>query len=307
MKTFRLLPFLLLAVSFTACSSDSGSVENQPEPPVPPVKEQLRINIRTAVEAVTRATDYAFEQGDQIGLFVVNHKADGSAQTLKLTGNHVDNMRFTYNNGAWNPDTPIYWSDNKTSADFYLYYPYTAGLSTVTAVPFSPQADQRTEAAYKQGDFMTGSAPSIAPTDKAVSINARHVMSKMLIVLAPGNGFTKESLSKASISVKIRNVKLQSTVDIATGTVTATGNATDVLPLLTDEGYTALLPPQAVAGGNLITVTVDGRDYNLSKAFTFKGSTRHKFTVTLSKVSNGVNVNITKWEDDGVDYGGTAE
>ena len=29
--------------------------------------------------------------------------------------------------------------------------------------------------------------------------------------------------------------------------------------------------------------------------------------ISLSKTSNGVNVNITKWEDDGNDYGGTAE
>jgi hypothetical protein len=57
-------------------------------------------------------------------------------------------------------------------------------------------------------------------------------------------------------------------------------------------------------------VNVDGRDYQLKKAanFTaFEAGKKHKFTVTLSKTSNGVNVNITKWEDDGIDYGGTAE
>lgn len=40
---------------------------------------------------------------------------------------------------------------------------------------------------------------------------------------------------------------------------------------------------------------------------TLEAGKKHKFTVTLSKTSNGVNVNITKWEDDGIDYGGTAE
>ena len=34
---------------------------------------------------------------------------------------------------------------------------------------------------------------------------------------------------------------------------------------------------------------------------------RHKFTVTLSKTSNGINVTIGQWEDDGTDNGGTAE
>ena len=64
-----------------------------------------------------------------------------------------------------------------------------------------------------------------------------------------------------------------------------------------------------VAEGKQI-VNVDGKDYQLKKAdnFTvFEAGKKHQFTVTLSKTSNGVNVNITKWEDDGIDYGGTAE
>ena len=60
----------------------------------------------------------------------------------------------------------------------------------------------------------------------------------------------------------------------------------------------------------IITVNVDGRDFNLPKSSqfsAFEAGKEHKFTVTLSKTSNGVNVNINKWEDDGIDYGGTAE
>lgn len=87
--------------------------------------------------------------------------------------------------------------------------------------------------------------------------------------------------------------------------------AADLTPLK-EEGnnYKALIVPQAAGEGVLITVNVDGRDYQLKKAanFTaFEAGKKHKFTVTLSKTSNGVNVNITKWEDDGIDYGGTAE
>ena len=87
--------------------------------------------------------------------------------------------------------------------------------------------------------------------------------------------------------------------------------STDLIPLK-EEGnsYKALIIPQAVGEGNLITVNVDGRDFNLpksSKFSAFEAGRMHKFTVTLSKTSNGVNVNISKWEDDGIDYGGTAE
>lgn len=316
MKTSKTCLQMLLAISMCACSSGGDSGEPDTPDPTPPTQKQLKINLNTTVEkpgstaddsrSATRVTDYAFEQGDRAGLYVVNRKVDGSAAALAVQGNHVDNMRFTYN-GTWTPDTPIYWSNDTTHADFYLYYPYTAELATISAVPFNLKADQSTKAAYKSCDVLTGTAMDIAPTDQTVTINARHIMSKIQIILVAGNGFTEESLSKSAISVKINNIKLQSTVNIATGEVTATGSATTLTPLKTEEGYTALLPPQSVAEGNLITITIDGRAFNLSKAFTFKSSTRHKFTVKVSKTSNGMNVDITKWEDDGTDNGGTAE
>ena len=56
-----------------------------------------------------------------------------------------------------------------------------------------------------------------------------------------------------------------------------------------------------------ITVNVGGKDYNLKKAFTFVSGKCHKFTVTVSKTRNGINVNIDGWETDGTDNGGVAE
>lgn len=298
---------LSLGLLLCACSSDNAGNE-VPEIPNPPVSpKQLPIVIDASVNGLsdTRATDYGFEAGDRIGLYVVN-RTDGAAGKLQATGNHVDNMAFTYN-GTWTPATPIYWTDDKTHADFYLYYPYTASISNVEAMPFNVAADQSAESAYKASDLMRGTAQDVAPTDQAVSIATKHLMSQIAINLAAGNGFTEESLAAAAISVKINGVKTQATVNLATAAVTATGTATTVTPLYKDGSYKALIVPQEVAEGNLITVTADGRDFNLRKAFTFEGGKRHKFTVTLSKTSNGINVGIDPWEDDGNDNGGTAE
>lgn len=297
---------MLLALVMCACSSDSNNEQKVQDQDSTPKVLPIRISTTVSDISDTRATDFAFEPGDEIGLYVVNHNSDGTAGTLMPQGNYVNNMRFTYS-GTWTPDTPIYWQDNNTHADFYLYYPYTGTVSSVNAMPFSVNADQITEAAYKAGDLIIGSTKDIAPTDQAVSITAKHVMSQMLITLAAGNGFTEESLAQANVAVKINGVKTQSTVNLATATVTATGTATTVTPLKADGNYKALIVPQSVAQGNLITVTVDGRDYNLQKAFSFVSGKRHRFTVTLSKTSNGINVNIGQWEDDGTDNGGTAE
>ena len=297
---------LLMSALLTlgACSGsgdDPSTPGNQPSKP----ESKMPINISMTVDN-TRVTGNSFDNGDKIGLFVVNHNADGSAPSLTLSGNYANNVQYSYN-GTWTPATPLYWKDNTTHADFYLYYPYTASLSSVDAMPFSVKANQSNIVDYKAGDLLIGKSTNIAPSESAVQINAKHMMSMMQVTVAPGNGFTAESLAAAQVSVKINGIKTQATANLSTGAITATGSATTITPLHEDGSYKALIVPQTVGESKLITVNVDGRDYNLTKAFTFESGKCYKSTVTVKKTSNGVNVDITKWEDDGVDYGGTAE
>lgn len=288
-----------------ACSSEGGS-GTDPLQPSPTTKEKLPININTSV--ATRATDEAFEVGDQIGLFVVNREADGTANSLKTLGNHIDNMQFTYD-GIWKAASSIYWKDETTHADFYLYYPYQKYINNVTAVPVQVKADQSDLADYKSSDMLIGKTLNAAPTDQAVEIEAKHMMSQAIITLKAGKGFTDTSLASSLVNVRINGLKSTALVNLSTGEITATGNDTDIIPLKEDCIYKAIIIPQDVKEGNFITINVDGSNYYLarnSKFHAFEKGEKHNFTVTLSKTSSGINVNISQWEDDGIDYGGTA-
>ena len=285
--------FTLMA-AVAAMISCSNNVENVP---TTPETNLLPINISTTL---TRATDSAFEAGDKVGIFVVNEP-----NALAASGNHVDNMGFTYST-KWTPDAPIYWLDQTTKADFYCYYPYAETANT-TAHTFATKADQSTLANYKASEFLWGKVAGVAPTEEAVNITTNHTFSNALVILKPGDGFTEAKLAAATKSVKICGVKTNATINLATGTATATGNATEVTPYLENGQYRALIVPQTTAEGALIVVTVDGVDYTLSRSMTFKANKQHKFTVTLNKVSNGVNVGIGGWESDEEDYGGDAE
>ena len=300
----NLMAYLILPIAITSCSS--GENINDENPVTPPVVTKKEIKISTNVSGITRATDTGFDTNDKCGLYVVNRGTDNSSNTLKATGNHVDNMRFTYS-GTWTPDTPIYWMDNTTHADFHLYFPYQSGISDVNAMSFSVKTDQNSESAYKASELLIGSVKDVAPTESAVVINAKHVLSQMVVNVAAGNGFTTESLAAANVGVTINGTKVSATVDIATSAVSATGDAQSIKPWNTDGAWKALVIPQSVEETNLITVNVDGKDYNLKKAFTFVSGKSHKFTVTVSKTSNGINVNIDGWETDDTDNGGVAE
>ncbi len=305
MKNLYALLVVAAMVVFSACTSSQDEPE-RPKPNEPtPSEEKMVIKIATSI-AESRATDTAFEEGDKVGLYVVNY-ADGTAQELTSSGNHADNVCYTYISGAWVAANEIYWADKETHADFYLYYPYQKTIANVKSVSVKAAADQSTEAAYRAADILVGISKNVAPSQSEVSIVANHVMSQMIIKVAAGNGFTPEALKDAKVSVKVNNIKTAGTLNLATAAVTASGTATSITPWKDGDSYRAIIIPQSVDECSLITVTVDGRDYNLKNAFYFNSGKIHRFTVTLSKTSNGINVNIGNWSDDGVDNGGVAE
>ena len=287
----KLFTVLAAIAAFVSCSKNTEEVVETP------MSDKLPINISTTL---TRATDSAFEVGDKVGIFVVNQP-----NALVASGNHVDNMGFSYST-TWTPDSPIYWLDKTTKADFYCYYPYAENVST-TAHTFATKANQSQLADYKASEFLWGKTAGVTPTEEAVNITTNHTFSNALIILKPGDGFTEATLAAATKSVKICGVKTNASINLTTGVATATGNTTEVTPYLDNGQYRALIVPQTTAEGALVVITVDGVDYTLSRAMTFKANKQHKFTVTINKVSNGVNVGIGGWETDEEDYGGDAE
>lgn len=268
------------------------------------IDDDLEINLSLGMNQ-TKVTDTAFESGDQAGIYVVNHE-DGVPGELASSGNHYDNVRFTLS-GGWNGDQTMYWADKSTKVDFYCYSPY-GNPSDVNAYTFALMADQSIESNYKASDFVWGKAAGVSPTKETVQIETNHIMSSAAIYVKAGDGFTGGTFGSSSVSLKVKNVKTSASIDLSDGTVTATGATADVTPFDAGECYRALIIPQTVASGTeLIEVTVDGVSYVLKKGFTFVSGKRHKFTVTVNKTGNGINIGIRDWEEDEEDNGGSAE
>lgn len=295
----KLLNVTLLALGILAVTTGCDKTK--------PAQAKKEIKISASVDQ-TRALESVFENDDKVGLFVANYN-QGVPTSLLSSGNYADNIRFRYNssNNTWTPQTPIYWPDETTHADLYLYYPYAENLNSVSNFTFTVNADQSTHTNFTNSDFMWGKASNVAPTKEVTTVSLKHLMSRIKITLKPGLGFTQASLAEATIGVKVNNIICGSNINITNGTLSAIGEKTSITPNYENGNYLAVLPPQTVAEGNLISVTVNGRVFNLKSAFTFVGGKSHLFTVTLNKTSNGVNVTINPWEEDGTDNGGVAE
>lgn len=251
--------------------------------------------------------DTAFEDGDMAGLYVVN-RINGKIQSLLPSGNHIDNMRFTYHS-TWTPSQPIYWMDEQTEADFHLYYPYSSEMDNPRYWTVNVPTDQSSEATMLQADVLVGHAYNVAPTSQAVEIKARHMMSRLTITLQASQGMTEEKLREADLKVLVNGLITKATVDIANALVRASGNERhDIRACRTDTlTFTVTAVPQKVAEGPLITIVVNGDRYTLRRAVTLKQGTWHHATVKVGAANGNIGVTIGGWTIDNTDYGGTAQ
>lgn len=289
---------LFTLVAATAIIAACGEKINQT-----PETEKIPVNLSLGID--TRVTDTAFENGDQVGVYMVNY--NGSvAGSLATSGNAYDNVKGTYTN-KWSFEQQLYWKDNETKADFYVYYPY-ASPASISSYMFMTKTDQRVASDYKASDFVWGKLAGVAPTKETIGIITNHKLSNMVINVVPGDGFTAESLAAATVSVQVLNVKTNALVNLATGEVSATGDAGSVLPYKSGDLYKAVIVPQTVSeGSNLVLVTINNVNYTLAKGFTFVSGKQHVFTVSVNKSSTGINIGIDGWVTDDIDNGGSAE
>lgn len=289
MKRTLLLVTAALSIGVLSCKKTPAPT---PEPAKP-----LPINISIPL---TRVTDSAYESGDVVGLFVVN-----GGSTLSASGNHVDNEAFTFDGSTWKAGNDLYWKDGSTPASFYCYYPRIGNVSDISAIPFSVSTDQSAPSGYRASELLWGSRQNVAPTSDVVEITSTHRMSNLLVYITPGNGYSAETLALQDIEITLNNLKVNATLNAANGEVTATGTPADITPYLEADHFRALVPPQSLQDQTLISLKVGDYSFSLKETITLKSNTRHTVTLTVNKVSEGINIGIGDWETDDQDYGGT--
>lgn len=251
--------------------------------------ETAKIPINIAA-SVTKVTDTALETGDAVGIYVVN-----TPSTLSQSGNHADNVKFTYDGSKWVAEKQLYWLDDTTPADFYAYFPYSASAS-VSAHSFSVQQDQSTEAGYKASEFLCGSNKGVSPTPDPVSIITKHILSCLRIELMAGTGWADSDISAASVTVT--GLKTAAKINLADASVSADGSAADIQPLSLGGGvFKAIVVPQTVSDSDLLKVRVGDNDYTLKTSLDIASGKQHKCTLVINRTNEGINIGVDPWED----------
>ena len=274
--------------------------------------------------AVTRVNDGGFCDGDGMGIYIVDYKADIPG-TLQQSGNRADNVCYTYDeaNRKWNSDQDVYWKDNHTHIDVYGYYPY-ANPESIDNYTFNVQRDQYNATAdskmsgYEASDFLWGKLSDVAPTSAALRLLLRHRMSSACVKLLKGEGFTESEWESIDKTVLATNLARKASINMTDGTVKVAGDveSSATIPLQVNDEWRAIVVPQTVpAGTTLFSITIGGAHYKFAKneALTYVSGKMMKFNIRVDKTEgNGkyrltlVSESIAPWENDLQSHDATA-
>lgn len=109
--------------------------------------------VNFSVDIKSRATAENFEVADNIGIYAIECKEDGS-NTLSASGNLADNRKYTYgNNGSFTSEQPIR-ANPENKYNYYAYYPYSDAITSAIGLDFSVSLDQSTHKEFTKSDFL---------------------------------------------------------------------------------------------------------------------------------------------------------
>ena len=323
MNKYRFLLGAWMWLALAGCTKDIDEA-------FAPQSEQLPIQLYGSIDqvATSRVNDDGFCDGDAVGVYVVNFE-NGASGTLQTEGNQADNVKYVFDeaNYKWNPITDVYFRDTYTHVDIIGYYPY-ANPTTVSAYPFEIQKDQSTVAAngllggYEASDFLWGKATDITPTATRINLKFQHRMAGVQVTLVEGTGWDEGEWAQVKKAALVTNTKRKSTIDLATGIISAIGDVptTGIVPSANGDNFRAVVVPQDMAAGTaLLSLTVDGIPYGYKYKvdgayadFEYISGKLHKFTVKVSKKQQGdvifeeLGVSITAWETDHTSHDASA-
>ena len=281
----------LVGILFAACSDHMNNAYEDAESALP-------LSISAAYPSATRASDAGFEDGDQMGVFVLDYR-DGEPRKINDSEAVASNVRFDFNgkDNSWTGVRNVYWKDRVTPADIIGYYPFTGEISDALEMSVSVSNHQDysgtdTEmGGYCKSDILWGKAEKQMPSSGKTNLTLHHMMAGVRITLEKGDGFSSGEWSDADKVVVVTNTVLSGTMNLENGMVTV-GNASteSIIPILNNGDYRAVLIPQNVnAGLSLISISVNGVGYSLVKQndTEYIGGKMHTFTITVDKKPNG--------------------
>ena len=277
----------LSMMTFASCSSD-----NDVSTEAPKSAKETPMTFDVIHPSQTKATATEFENGDKIGVYIA--KTD---MPLEIGGNTLNNEQLTLTSGTWTPNHNLFWDEGTYNA--YAYYPYM-DVTSIEDQPVSVATDQSSPetdgklSGYEASDLLYAKTSNVAASTSPVTLNFKHIMSKLTIRLVKGEDFEGDMPTDAEIF--IHNTVPTATFDISAGIVTrdVKGKKTTIKARQeSDFQFGAIIVPQRLDNRvPLIEVIMKGVSYLFESKFLFKPGVDHLVNLVITDNPEQVKIEV---------------
>ncbi len=221
----------------------------------------------------TRVTGNTFDAGDDI--FVQAYEGDVASQSAT----------YTYGNSIFSSSEPFNPTASQSLSYVAIYpnaeYDFSSGSFT-----FSSQVDQDTYEAYEQSSLLIAEVEATTSEQPALQFGR-----KMANVVYKIEGVESSTIKSMTLSLK-NSVE----IDLAGGTIEATGDVADITAYKDGDYFGFIVAPQDIAKGvTVLTINYAGYNYEwlYSADHTLQSGYRYDYTVTLDEAGEIYSVDFT--------------
>ena len=272
---------------FAACSSD-----NDVSTEAPKSAKETPMTFDVIHPSQTKSTATEFENGDKIGVYIA--KTD---MPLEIGGNTLNNEQLTLTSGTWTPSKNLFWDEGTYNA--YAYYPYM-DVTSIEDQPVSVATDQSSPetdgklSGYEASDLLYAKTSNVAASTSPVTLNFKHIMSKLTIRLVKGEDFEGDMPTDAEIF--IHNTVPTATFDISAGIVTRDVKGKKATIKARQESnfqFGAIIVPQRLDNRvPLVEVIMKGVSYLFESKFLFKPGMDHLVNLVITNNPEQVKIEV---------------
>lgn len=239
----------------------------------------MHINAYIGKSPVTRAEKTAWENNDQLGVYVVNAGIDdpykGSAA--------YSNIPFLFTGKGFKSDN-ILLDENEGTV--HAYYPYKADLADPKAVPVD--ITEQTDHLYGEGNS------KVSITSRNVDIEMKHALTQVIFKIKKTSDYKGGEGKLTAVVLKntgdAKPLQVKGSYNIASGAITATQegdinfSANETLTENFISLSSILFPVTATAGKDMqVIFTIDGRDmkYDFPAGTKWEPAYRNIYSISL--------------------------
>lgn len=300
--------YFAMALAFASCSNNEDwNVAGQ--------DAEIRLSSGiVSSRAATQATQLV--SGEVVYAWLDNMAGEQPVEVIKAWKLKADNSDKLIGESAQ------FFPEGVSSLKAYAIHTnasFENGLSLPDKITHSILADQKETANYVKSDLLYSIKDEVNKGETN-ALTFYHMLSKVEIKLIPGDGFTKEGLENAKVSIlgtkpvatltldKAKTETGLSDLSVRNGIVEGSGTPAPIsIATKLDDYAEAVIVPQSVQGDFIQLELADlALIYKLDTEKNFESGKKYQFDITVKKTGLKVTATITDWDSTSGSVSGSA-